>query len=141
MLIFYPYLIGLQGSDGSAGTVVVERWFGKTNYNPTQYADGTLKTTKKQALLSHVFETEKRLALRLLRELDFRQQLNAGYELGSSYGRNSKSSSLDILSDGTIVMAAEVGVADPTVEDYQTFYIYFNRYTQAFLANKTGNNQ
>ncbi|WP_157150854.1 sialidase family protein [Brachyspira sp. SAP_772] len=134
-----PNPTSIKAGDGSAGTLVVKDWKGATSYSPSDYA-GTFDTANgtPQAIVSHVLNTESNLAVRLV-DGNFKTQQKNSFNLGGSYARNSKSSSLDILKDGTIVMAAEGGVADSTVKGSQTFYIYFNRYTQAYLTAQTGN--
>lgn len=121
----------IVGSDGSAGTLVVPNWYGDKSYDPKTYstASGT-----KQAILSHVLATEQNLAIRLVDE-NFANQTSGNFALGGAYTGNSKSSSMDVLKDGTIVMIAEGGkVTDAAT---RPFYIYFSRFSQAYIANQT----
>ena len=119
----------IVGSDGSAGTLVVPNWFGAVSYNPNTTNSGT-----SQSILSHVLENEKNLAIRLV-DNDFANQTSGNFPLGGAYTGNSKSSSMDVLKDGTIVMIAEGGkVTDAAT---RPFYIYFSRFSQAYIANKT----
>lgn len=119
----------IVGSDGSAGTLVVNNWQGATSYDPNNANGGT-----KQAILSHVLGTEQNLAIRLVDE-NFANQTSGNFALGGAYEANAKSSSMDVLKDGTIVMIAEGGkVTDAAT---RPFYIYFSRFSQAYIANKT----
>lgn len=120
----------IVGSDGSAGTLVVNNWQGATSYDPSNYANSGTK----QAILSHVLGTEKNLAIRLVDE-NFASQTSGNFALGGAYEANAKSSSMDVLKDGTIVMIAEGGkVTDAAT---RPFYIYFSRFSQAYIANQT----
>lgn len=126
-----PSSDNIVGSDGSAGTLVVNNWQGATSYDPSKYDTngGT-----KQAILSHVLGTEQNLAIRLVDE-NFANQTSGNFPLGGAYEANAKSSSMDMLSDGTIVMIAEGGkVTDAAT---RPFYIYFSRFSQAYIANQT----
>lgn len=126
-----PSSANIQGSDGSAGTLVVSNWQGATSYDPSKYDTngGT-----KQAILSHVLGTEQNLAIRLVDE-NFANQTSGNFALGGAYEANAKSSSMDVLKDGTIVMIAEGGkVTDAAT---RPFYIYFSRFSQAYIANQT----
>ena len=121
----------IQGSDGSAGTLVVPKWYGSESYDPAGYKNATKQP---QSILSHVLENEKNLAIRLV-DNDFANQKSGNFQLGGAYTGNSKSSSMDVLDDGTIVMIAEGGkVTDAAT---RPFYIYFSRFSQAYIANKT----
>lgn len=126
-----PVQTPIVGSDGSAGTLVVNNWQGATSYDPSKYDTngGT-----KQAILSHVLGTEQNLAIRLVDE-NFANQTSGNFALGGAYEANAKSSSMDVLKDGTIVMIAEGGkVTDAAT---RPFYIYFSRFSQAYIANQT----
>lgn len=121
----------IVGSDGSAGTLVVNNWQGATSYDPSNYATNS---GTKQAILSHVLGTEQNLAIRLVDE-NFASQTSGNFALGGAYEANAKSSSMDVLKDGTIVMIAEGGkVTDAAT---RPFYIYFSRFSQAYIANQT----
>ena len=126
-----PVVTPIVGNDGSAGTLVVPNWQGDKSYDPKTYS--TVSGTS-QALLSHVLENEKNLAIRLV-DSDFANQQGKNFQLGGAYTGNSKSSSMDVLGDGTIVMIAEGGkVTDAAT---RPFYIYFSRFSQAYIANQT----
>lgn len=119
----------IVGSDGSAGTLIVTNWYGDASYDPNNANGGT-----KQAILSHVLGTEQNLAIRLVDE-NFANQTSGNFALGGAYEANAKSSSMDVLKDGTIVMIAEGGkVTDAAT---RPFYIYFSRFSQAYIASKT----
>lgn len=124
-----PVQTPIVGSDGSAGTLVVPNWYGDASYDPNNANGGT-----KQAILSHVLGTEQNLAIRLVDE-NFASQTSGNFALGGAYEANAKSSSMDVLKDGTIVMIAEGGkVTDAAT---RPFYIYFSRFSQAYIASKT----
>ena len=126
-----PVQTPIVGSDGSAGTLVVNNWQGATSYDPSNYATNS---GTKQAILSHVLGTEQNLAIRLVDE-NFANQTSGNFALGGAYEANAKSSSMDVLKDGTIVMIAEGGkVTDAAT---RPFYIYFSRFSQAYIANQT----
>ncbi len=124
----------IVGSDGSAGTLVVNNWQGATSYDPKTY---TTNGGTKQAILSHVLGTEQNLAIRLVDE-NFANQTSGNFALGGAYEANAKSSSMDVLGDGTIVMIAEGGKV--TEAATRPFYIYFSRFSQAYIANQTKSN-
>lgn len=124
-----PAKTPIVGSDGSAGTLVVPNWYGEQSYNPSSLTGGT-----PQSILSHVLALEQNLAIRLV-DADFANQQGKSFQLGGAYTGNSKSSSMDVLGDGTIVMIAEGGkVTDAAT---RPFYIYFSRFSQAYIANQT----
>ena len=126
-----PKQTPIVGSDGSAGTLVVPNWQGDKLYDPKNYstASGTSKS-----ILSHVLANEQNLAIRLVDE-NFANQTSGNFALGGAYEKNAKSSSMDVLSDGTIVMIAEGGkVTDAAT---RPFFIYFSRFSQAYIASKT----
>ena len=126
-----PAQTPIVGSDGSAGTLVVSNWYGDASYDPSKY---NTNGGTKQAILSHVLGTEQNLAIRLVDE-NFASQTSGNFALGGAYTGNSKSSSMDVLKDGTIVMIAEGGkVTDAAT---RPFYIYFSRFSQAYIANQT----
>lgn len=126
-----PAQTPIVGSDGSAGTLVVSNWQGDASYDPSKY---TTNGGTKQAILSHVLGTEQNLAIRLVDE-NFANQTSGNFALGGAYEANAKSSSMDVLKDGTIVMIAEGGkVTDAAT---RPFYIYFSRFSQAYIANQT----
>lgn len=121
----------IVGSDGSAGTLVVPNWQGATSYDPASYKTDSGTS---QSILSHVLGTEQNLAIRLV-DNDFANQTSGNFALGGAYEANAKSSSMDVLKDGTIVMIAEGGkVTDAAT---RPFYIYFSRFSQAYIANQT----
>lgn len=125
-----PAQTPIVGSDGSAGTLVVSNWQGATSYDPSSYANSGTP----QSILSHVLGLEQNLAIRLVDE-NFANQQGSSFALGDAYEANAKSSSMDVLKDGTIVMIAEGGkVTDAAT---RPFFIYFSRFSQAYIASKT----
>ena len=129
----------IQAADGAAGTLVVKDWKGATSYDPQAYATSfdTASGTP-QAILSHVERLEKQLTIRRV-NTEFTTQEGSSFSPDEAYVRNSKSSSLDMLKDGTIVLVAEGGQVAEGVQDgaQRPFFIHFYRYTQAYLTSQT----
>lgn len=129
----------IQAADGAAGTLVVKDWKGATSYDPQAYASSfdTASGTP-QAILSHVERLEKQLTIRRV-NTEFTTQEGSSFSPDEAYVRNSKSSSLDMLKDGTIVLVAEGGQVAEGVQDgaQRPFFIHFYRYTQAYLTSQT----
>ncbi|MEI0580447.1 sialidase family protein [Brachyspira pilosicoli] len=125
----------IAAGDGAAGTLVVSNWKGAASYDPQSYK--VSETSNPQSILSHVEVLEKQLAVRLV-DTDFTKQVGNSFIPDEKYKNNSKSSTLDILGDGTIVLVAEGGKVNAGASERQ-FYIHFYRYTQAYLTTQTGN--
>ena len=125
----------IAAGDGAAGTLVVSNWQGAASYDPQSYK--VSETSNPQSILSHVEVLEKQLAVRLV-DTDFKTQIGGSFIPDEKYKSNSKSSTLDILGDGTIVLVAEGGKVNAGAKERQ-FYIHFYRYTQAYLTTQTGN--
>ena len=130
-----PSITTIAAGDGAAGTLVVSNWKGKESYDPQSY--NVSETSNPQSILSHVEVLEKQLAVRLV-DTDFKTQIGGSFIPDEKYKSNSKSSTLDILEDGTIVLVAEGGKVNAGASERQ-FYIHFYRYTQAYLTAQTGN--
>ncbi|WP_157150857.1 sialidase family protein [Brachyspira sp. SAP_772] len=127
-------LTGLKGSEGSFGFLKINNgWYGAQEYNPNAYASNPStagnsagSTVSTAILFSHVASKVGKNYLYIL---------NSDYTPkggGLQIAKTSKSSSIDILSDGTIIMATEKE-RNPNV-DGNKFSIFFSRYTQKYLA-------
>ena len=131
-----PTITSIQAHDGAAGTLIVKNWQGENSYNPQSY-DVNNGTTS-QALLSHVVTQEKEFAIRRVDD-KFTTQQGGNFSPDDVFKKNAKSSSMDILKDGTIVVAVEGGQVAEGVADgaQRPFVIQFYRYSQAYLASQT----
>ena len=125
----------VDGSEGSFSYLEVLNWKGLETYNPANYdmSNGT-----KLRLFSHVIGYNNTITIRALDDNEFKQKAGTtGYKVQGYPTDNTilaKSSSMDILGDGTIVMVAEQGRKE------KEYYIVFKRFTQKFLAMKLGFN-
>ena len=123
----------VPGSEGSFSYLEVLNWKGLKTYNPTNYdmSNGT-----KQRLFAHVRGLNNRITIRALEDSQFRQKTGSTEYIIQGYPTDNtilaKSSSMDILGDGTIVMVAEQGRKE------KEYYLVFKRFTQKFLAMKLG---
>ncbi|WP_157150859.1 hypothetical protein [Brachyspira sp. SAP_772] len=126
-------LTGVKGSDGSFGFLKISKgWYGTNQYDPKLYVTSPSTAGSKAEdtiLFSH---TESKLGANYL------YMLNDYYtSKGKSIlqiGETSKSSSIDVLADGTIIMASERD-GEETANGLK-FSIYFSRYTQKYLAEQ-----
>ena len=118
---------GLKGAEGSFGYLKLSKgWFGTNNYDPSTYLDNT--NGADATLFSHVASDAGR---------SYMYMLDKYYEpKGKSLqiAKTSKASSIDVLPDGTIIMASEKE-RDTSAAGYK-FKIFFSRYTQKYLAEK-----
>ena len=123
----------VPGSEGSFSYLEVLNWKGLSSYDPAAYdiSNGT-----KQRLFAHVRGLNNRITIRALDDNQFRQKTGSTEYIVQGYPTDNtvlaKSSSMDILGDGTIVMVAEQGRKE------KEYYIVFKRFTQKFLAMKLG---
>lgn len=121
----------IPASEGSAGYVDLNgKWFGINKYDPVQLTGTT--SPQNRSIFLHVADTSKNLTMYVLdnSQNDFQVQGNGW--LIDSVG---KSSSVDVLPDGTIIYAAEQGGSE------KNYKLFFYRYSQYFIATKTGNNK
>ena len=131
-----PDATTIPASEGSAGYVDLNsKWFGTSAYALT---DGKISETtggKQYSIFIHVADTTKNLTMRVIDNSG-----DAFTEKGSGWVMDpvGKSSSVDMLPDGTIIYAAEKG-GDANARNYGFF---FYRYSQYYIATQTGaNNQ
>ena len=123
----------IAGSEGSPAYLEIKDWRGATSYNPTEYNPETTGS-KQQKLFAHVKDRNSTITM---------------YGVGDNFTQNSaktytvigfpkddttlaKSSSMDVLGDGTIVMVAEQGGSE------KQYKIVCKRFTQKFLATQLG---
>lgn len=127
-----PDSTSIPASEGTAGYVdLTGKWFGKNEYNPVNLKQTTTPAQNRSIFL-HVANTSRNLTMYVLDNSsdNFTQQGNS-WEI-SDVG---KSSSVDVLPDGTIIYAAEQGGSE------KNYKLFFYRYSQYFIATKTGNNK
>lgn len=117
---------GLKAAEGSFGYLKLKGgWFGTNQYDPSTY----LNTNAADAILfSHVASDAGTSYMYMLDEY----YTPKGNSL--QIAKTSKASSIDVLPDGTIIMASEKE-RDTSAAGYK-FRIFFSRYTQAYLASK-----
>ena len=121
-----PTAVEIPASEGSAGYVDLGgKWFGKTEYNPSSMASGN-----QYSIFLHVEDTSTRLTMRVIdNSSDGFQQKGNGWKINDV----GKSSSVDMLPDGTIIYAAEQGGTE------KNYGFFFYRYPQYYIATQTGN--
>ena len=123
---------GLKAAEGSFGYLKLKGgWYGTSSYNPTTYATdpATAGTNPKDiTLFSHV---KTGTGASYMYMLDEYYSPN-GKSL--QIAKTSKASSIDVLPDGTIIMATEKERDSSAAGN--KFKIFFSRYTQAYLASK-----
>lgn len=110
----------LPASEGSFGYLRTTKWFGKNNYNMTDVS-GSSGNPSTMVLYSHVQSETTKLTLHLLEQ---NRNKVGSIELGAT----GKSSSIDMLPDGTIVIAAE------NTKDGDGYFMQFERRTQAKIV-------
>ena len=129
---------GLKGSEGSFGlwNFNNNNWYGANPYDPTRYktnpetaGNGNNAAGEKIVLFSHV---QTRTGANYLYILAPDTYIPKGGSL--EIAKTSKTSSIDVLPDGTVIMAAEKE-KNPNAEGNK-FNIFFSRYTQQYIANQ-----
>ena len=119
--------IAINAHEGSFGFHKFDKyWYGSNQYDPSKYGTDTAAAGESIALFSHV---QWRVGANHLYLLD----PNSYTPKGGSFqlAKTSKSSSIDVLPDGTIIMAVEKELNE---DNGLKFSIFFSRYTQAYLA-------
>ncbi|WP_455144346.1 exo-alpha-sialidase [Brachyspira pilosicoli] len=124
----------IPGSEGSPSYVVVDKWYGQTSYDPTQYS--TQNPNKSQRLFAHVKTRNDTITMYALQEANFAKEGKDYTVIGYPQDTTAlaKSSSMDVLGDGTIIMVAEQGGNE------REYYLVYKRFTQKFLATQLGIN-
>ena len=128
---------GLKGSEGSFGFLkFAQTWYGANPYDPAKYKTDPSKAGNSggaqgedAVLFSHV---QTRTGANYLYMLDPTAYTPKGSSL--EIAKTSKSSSIDVLPDGTVIVAAEKE-KNPDAEGNK-FNIFFSRYTQQYIANQ-----
>ncbi|WP_157150858.1 sialidase family protein [Brachyspira sp. SAP_772] len=126
------YVTLLSSGDGSFGFLKIDNgWYGTNEYDPSVYASNPANagsSVDSKSLLSHALPMNNGgKGYLIFYYLDIHQ---AGG--GIVQAKTSKSSSIDILPDGTIIMATEKE-RDPNA-DGNKFSIFFSRYTQKYIS-------
>ena len=136
-----PTQLSLAGSEGSPGYINftiknVDKWFGTKEYT-IDVAQGTFskkdaEPIKNRGLYMHSTAQFKNVTLYLVDNSANLQQLSGSKSV--LINAQGKSSSIDMLGDGTVVMAAEEGAKSGEKD----FYVSFTRYGQGALATMLG---
>ncbi|MEI0684434.1 sialidase family protein [Brachyspira pilosicoli] len=118
----------IPGSEGSFGFLKLTKgWYGAGEYNPQQYT--TQNNGKDEILFSHVITPAGENHMRLLDATQYQPQTKS-----LRIAKTGKSSSIDVLPDGTIIVAAEK--ERNTAASGLKFNIFFSRYTQSYLSSQ-----
>ncbi len=121
-----PNGTAIQSSEGAPGYVDLDKkWFGKNPYTVT--SGKMTEGTDSASILMHVKQTSANLTMYVV-DADLTMK-------GKEYLINTvgKASSIDVLPDGTIITGAEEGGKE------KNYYGVFTRYSQYYIAEKTGN--
>ena len=126
---------GVTASAGSAGYLLVPQWFGSSDYTINNQGGGnvTLTGSAQQntiGILTHVQQPNKNMHMYVVKKDAESKQNSGSYKIVD----NGLSSCIDVLEDGTIITAAEEGLAGANLN----YYIVFSRYSQKFINDKTG---
>ena len=126
---------GVTASAGSAGYLLVPQWFGSSDYTINNDGSGnvTLAGSAQQntiGILTHVQQPNKNMHMYVVKKDAESKQNSGSYKIVD----NGLSSCIDVLEDGTIITAAEEGLAGANLN----YYIVFSRYSQKFINDKTG---
>ncbi|WP_157146511.1 sialidase family protein [Brachyspira pilosicoli] len=130
-----PVETTIPGSEGSPAYLKVEKWYGQASYNPTTY--NSENPNKSQRLFAHVKSQNNTIIMYALNGDDGLTSTGKPYTVigyPTDTTTLAKSSSMDVLGDGTIIMVAEQGGAT------QVYNVVFKRFTQKFLATQLGLN-
>ena len=124
----------IPGSEGSFGFLKLTKgWYGTGEYDPAKYlqgnADAGSTAGKDEVLFSHVTTPAGENHMRLLDPVQYEPQTKS-----LRIAKTGKSSSIDVLPDGTIIVAAEK--ERNTAAEGLKFNIFFSRYTQSYLSSQ-----
>ena len=120
----------IAGSEGSFGFLKLAKgWYGSTQYEPASYKNDGKGSGKDGILFSHVKTPAGENHMYLLDAQQYQPQ-NKSFKIAIT----GKSSSIDVLDDGTIIVAAEKERNEKA--DGLKFNIFFSRYTQSYLASQ-----
>lgn len=120
----------IAGSEGSFGFLKLNKgWHGSNQYDPASYKNDGSGNGQDEILFSHVKWQAGENHMYLLDAQQYQPQ-NKSFKIAIT----GKSSSIDVLDDGTIIVAAE------KERNYEAeglkFNIFFSRYTQYYLASQ-----
>ena len=126
---------GVTASAGSAGYLLVPQWFGSSDYTISKDSSGSVTLTGSAqqnaiGILTHVQQQNKNMHMYVVKKDAESKQNSGSYKIVD----NGLSSCIDVLEDGTIITAAEEGLAGANLN----YYIVFSRYSQKFINDKTG---
>nr|7ZAO_A Chain A, Sialidase (Neuraminidase) family protein-like protein [Brachyspira pilosicoli]7ZAO_B Chain B, Sialidase (Neuraminidase) family protein-like protein [Brachyspira pilosicoli] len=128
----------IPGSEGSFGFLkLTGSWYGANQYDPSKYASNPSQAGgatgdqagKDEVLFSHVTTPAGQNQMRLLDPQQY-EPLSKSLQIS----KTSKSSSIDVLPDGTIIVVAEK--ERNTGASGLKFNIFFSRYTQSYLSSQ-----
>ena len=120
----------ISGSEGSFGFLKLTKgWHGAKEYNPSAYKNASDGSGQDEILFSHVITPAGENHMRLLDAQQYQPQ-NKSFKIAIT----GKSSSIDVLDDGTIIVAAEK--ERNYNADGLKFNIFFSRYTQSYLSSQ-----
>ena len=142
-----PQATTITASEGAAGYAAFpdKGWYGKQQY--TIKPGGTMDATggKSYSIFTHVQNTAENLALYVVDNSagDFKVQGSPWkVSVPEVTGTAAKSSSVDVLPDGTIIAGFEHGRPNEVPEGFDAnklYKVFFARYSQAYIATKTVN--
>ena len=120
----------ISGSEGSFGFLKLTKgWHGSAQYDPASYKNDGNGSGQDEILFSHVITPTGENHMRLLDAQQYQPQ-NKSFKIAIT----GKSSSIDVLDDGTIIVAAEK--ERNYNADGLKFNIFFSRYTQSYLSSQ-----
>ncbi|TXJ46126.1 sialidase family protein [Brachyspira pilosicoli] len=121
--------IAINAHEGSFGFHKFDKgWYGSKEYDPSKYGTDTAGSGEDIALFSHV---QTRVGANHLYLLDPTTYTPKGGSFQLT--KTSKSSSIDVLPDGTVIMAVEKELNE---DNGLKFSIFFSRYTQSYLSSQ-----
>lgn len=142
-----PQATTIQASEGSAGYAAFPNkgWYGKQQY--TIKLGGIMDDTKgvSYSIFTHVQQTGDNLALYVLDNQtgDFTVKGSPWkVSVPEVTDTAAKSSSIDVLPDGTVIVGFERGRPAEVPEGFDAnklYKVFFARYSQSFIATKTAN--
>ncbi|MBW5398516.1 exo-alpha-sialidase [Brachyspira pilosicoli] len=123
-----PQTLTIQASEGAPGYVdLTGKWYGKETYT---ISGGNMTTGSGNAsILMHVQDISANLTMYVVDTASLTVKGTGGFKINDV----GKASSIDVLPDGTIITGAEEG------GQAKNYYGVFTRYSQYYIADKTGN--
>ena len=116
-----PTKTGIQAGDGSVGILKL-KWYGDQSYTISNYPNDPAD----KVIVMHVRTPERNLYINLT---DVNLSAIEKSVFINEYG---KSSSVDVLPDGTIITLAEEGLSSGTAQE-RKYNVVFKRYSQRYL--------